>query len=84
MAIGAMDEELARATERMPFSNGFEGEAWMGAWCYRCIRYDDCNLITVSLLGRTPAAWTEVHPRGLTDRYRCSEFRGRPYTGYDQ
>lgn len=84
MSMGAVAEELARATERMPFSNGFEGEAWMGAWCYRCVHYDECALVDVAMLGRTPAAWTEVQPRGLTDRYHCAEFSKRDFRGYDQ
>lgn len=79
MSVLSMDEELNRAKPRTPFSNGFEGEHWMGEWCDRC-RHDadeSCPLLLVAFLGRTPAAWTETRPGGLADRYTCTEWEQR-------
>ena len=77
-------EEIdADARDGSPFSNGTEGEGWMANWCYRpCIqdKNDDCPLILVALMGKTPAEWME-QPRGdsgykvFGDQYHCIEFR---------
>lgn len=55
------------------FSNSTEWEIWAYGWCHKPCAKDaneDCPLLTVAVLGKTPAEWTKV---GLGD-YRCSEF----------
>ena len=76
MALLSPAEEYDRAAPHAPFSNGTEGEAWMQRWCYRCVhdRDEDCPLLTVAMIDRTPAAWTPTDPHGLADRYTCAEF----------
>ena len=86
------DEAYAAARDEAAFSNGTEGDAWMGAWCERCVHdIDDgpgCPLVLVAYMGRTPAEWFEQdHSEGwsLTDAYHCAEFRSRddPGPGYE-
>jgi hypothetical protein len=88
----------AAARPGRPFSNGTEGYAWMGSWCDECVHNDEetelwCPILTVALLGKTPAEWVEQpwgqipgRPEGetapsLTDRYHCTEFQQRPDPG---
>lgn len=74
MAVLSFDAEYQRARHRPPFSNGFEGETWMSLWCEDgCTHYDDCPLLLVAMLDRTPQAWTEREPLGL-NRYTCTEY----------
>jgi hypothetical protein len=57
------------------FSNGFEWDCWSAQWCERCARYDDCAILDEVFVDNVkPAAWTEVRPGGLADRYECREF----------
>jgi hypothetical protein len=73
----SFDEIMAEAQDEPAFSNGFEGEIWMGRWCEAPCRKDrdsDCPLIMAAFLGVTPKEWTEVEPGGLENRYHCSEF----------
>jgi hypothetical protein len=61
------------AKDEIPFSNGTSGDIWMSRWCAAPCRKDrneDCPIIMVAYMGRTPKEWTEV---GLQD-YTCSEF----------
>lgn len=66
------------------FSNGYEGEAWMAAWCARCANSsadeDGCALTDVAMLGRVPAAWTELENGSLQNRYLCRHWE--PAAGY--
>ena len=73
MALLNVDEELARAADQVPFSNGFEFDCWSSIWCEECVHYDDCPLLLVILHEKTPAAWDEVDP-GALNRYHCREF----------
>jgi hypothetical protein len=74
----------AQAADRPAFSNGTEGYAWMANWCDRCVHEADpdtnggCPLLLVSMLGKTPAQWTEVDRRSLGSQYTCSEFEAVP------
>jgi hypothetical protein len=77
MSLLSYDEERARSRNRRPFSNGFECDTWMDSWCQRCRNdtEEQCPLLTVVFADeRTPAAWTDVQPGGLADRYRCEDF----------
>lgn len=68
------DAEWARSDDRAPFSNGFEGDAWMAAWCERCKLEPDCPLLTLAMMDRTPFAWVDFQIGGLANRYQCVEF----------
>jgi len=57
-----------------PFSNGFEGETWMVAWCESCQHRSDCALLDVAYLGRTPSEWIELDPLSLRNRYFCKAW----------
>jgi hypothetical protein len=63
--------------DRVPFSNGAEGEAWMMLWCEHCVHDHDishdaagsgpgCELILAAMMGgddwRWPEAWLEPPP----------------------
>lgn len=90
------DEQIqADARPSRPFSNGTEGYAWMANWCDECVHNDEeaelwCPILTVALLGSTPAEWVEQswqqikgRPEGqlapvLGDTYHCTEFVQRP------
>lgn len=74
MAVLTFSEEMDRARMLAAFSNGFEGDAWMGHWCETCVLFDGCVLVDVALLGRTPQAWQEDQPFGLASRYVCAEY----------
>jgi hypothetical protein len=56
----------------------------MANWCDRCVHEADpdtnggCPLLLVSMLGKTPAQWTEVDRRSLGSQYTCSEFEAVP------
>lgn len=67
-------EAEAAAQKRPAFSNGFEWDCWSAAWCNECVHEDDCPLILVAMLGKTPVEWTEDEPLGLETRYVCQEF----------
>lgn len=85
------DEAFAAATDKPAFSNGTEGEGWMGLWCDRCLHdrsaHTDapadprnngligCALVAVALMSRTPVEWIERERLSLGDRYHCTEFR---------
>lgn len=67
-----------------PFSNSTEGYAWIENWCDRCIhdkparedRYEDaCQILTLSLIGKTPGEWLRQDGFRLGDQYHCIEFR---------
>lgn len=76
------DEAYAAALDKPAFSNGTEWDVWSSEWCSRCVNDtdDNCPLILVAMMGRTPSEWFE-QPRGerglicLEDRYHCVEFR---------
>lgn len=71
---------MARSRDERPFANGFEGESWMNLWCWDCqVDEDECPLIGVAMLGRTPAAWALRDPAGL-NRYTCNEYQETEYT----
>lgn len=76
MALLDLESELARASDRRPFANGYEGDCWMSLWCtYDCaVDEQTCPLIGVAMLGKTPAAWIEREPGGL-NRYTCTEHQ---------
>lgn len=83
------DDAMARSRPEPAFSNGTEGEEWMGNWCHRCLRDapfrntgrgHGCPLVLVALLDRTPAEWLDgprdEHGRySMADQYHCIEFR---------
>lgn len=75
MALLDLDGEMDRAVPRPAFANGFEGESWMSLWCVDCVNDvdNDCPLVGVALLGRTPRAWDDASP-GHLNRYVCNEF----------
>lgn len=81
------EEIAANARDGRAFSNGTEGYAWMDAWCYECVHDDEkteryCPILTLAMLGeKTPAEWVEKEPRGLRDRYECTEFEPRDDDG---
>jgi hypothetical protein len=77
MTLLSVGEEYDRALDRRPFANGHEGQSWMAAWCERCAHENTCPLLTTALLGRTPAAWTEIDPAALAGRYHCAQWRDR-------
>ncbi len=72
-----LDAELDRAEDTMPFSNSTDGYAWTDRWCGRCLKNtnDDCPLLTVALLGKTPFGWIEMHGQDLVWRYLCAEYQ---------
>ena len=57
-----------------PFSNSTDGDAWEGRWCENCAHLDDCPLLTLALIGRTPAQWRSVNPGGTHDKYECTLY----------
>jgi hypothetical protein len=75
VSLPSYEDALDRAADRMAFSNGTEGDAWMARWCYRCVHEEDCPLLLVALLGKTPASWQEQDRMSLGNQYRCIEFR---------
>lgn len=75
MALLDLVSEIARSHDGRAFANGHEGDAWMGLWCLDCVQdQDQCPLIGVALLGRTPAAWQDRDP-GSLNRYICNEYQ---------
>ncbi|WP_395109831.1 hypothetical protein [Actinomadura sp. SCN-SB] len=84
MTLPTYEQAMGTSREGAPFSNGTEGECWMGQHCYRCVNdkparegreQDGCVLILVALDQRTPAEWIEDQPFSLYHRYRCLYFR---------
>lgn len=73
MALLSIAAELDRAYPRWPFNNGYELESWSDIWCEQCTHFETCPLLTVMLMGRTPAAW-EVRDVTQLNRYTCHEF----------
>lgn len=68
------DAITADAADRRPFSNSTQWEIFSASWCWRdCVkdRDEDCPLIMVALLGKTPTEWT-VEDGTVTE---CSEFQ---------
>jgi hypothetical protein len=76
MSLPSFDDAEARAANRPAFSNGFEIDAWMDRWCYRCVHEETCPLILVAMLGKTPAEWRELNRGDLGNQYACSAFEG--------
>jgi hypothetical protein len=82
------DDVLKRSSERSPFANGTEGEAWMSAWCSRpgakCVRDEQygggpekaaCPLLDVALFeNRTPAEWGARTSAIGREMYTCSRY----------
>lgn len=66
------------------FSNSTEGDAWTAAWCGTCTncypRESGCELVDVARIGRLPAAWDELDPGSLVNRYFCHSWV--PVAGY--
>lgn len=56
------------------FANGYEGQSWEAAWCESCWHRDDCALLDVARLGRTPAEWVELERGSLRNRYFCKSW----------
>lgn len=73
MALLSFDDELDRAIQKVPFSNGFEFDSWSSIWCDECVHYEDCPLLLVILHEKTPEPWDDVRPSAL-NRYHCREF----------
>ncbi len=75
MALLDLESEMARASDGAPFANSTEGLGWMSLWCVDCVNDigDDCPLVGVALLGRTPKQWDDASP-GELNRYVCNEF----------
>lgn len=82
------DDAYQRSRDRPAFSNGTEGEVWTANWCDRCIHdkparetggEDGCALLTIAIVGRTPAEWLEHRGEdgaySLSDQYHCIMFR---------
>lgn len=78
------------AKDERPFSNGTEGYAWTDNWCGTCVHEagdNECPLLGVALMGRTPIEWIEQpwgqvrgQPEGvlapsLGDTYHCIMHR---------
>ena len=84
MSLPSFDAAMEQAADRPPFSNGFEGDAWMERWCYQCVHEANpdetgaCPILTAAMVGKTPAAWTPVDPRSLGNQYSCTEFEVVP------
>lgn len=79
-------EISAAATDGRPFSNGTEGYGWMAHWCDECTHNDEetelwCPILTVALLGKTPAEWTKRTVESEYGSYdvidTCTEFEQR-------
>lgn len=74
------EDAFARSKDTPAFSNGTEWEMWSANWCARPCTMDkneDCPLIMVALLGRTPAEWLpQPADRYPSDVYHCVMFRG--------
>lgn len=79
MTLPTYDQAWGTAREGSPFSNGTEGECWMANNCGRCINdaNEDCDLVLIALMGRTPAEWTPDKPGSLGEQYRCMYFRDK-------
>lgn len=78
MALLSFEQEYERAADERPFANGFEGESWMAHWCEMCVNSrlpDDCPLIGVALLGKTPQPWWLIDKRSLKARFACQEYQ---------
>lgn len=73
MALLSFEEELARSSDRVPFSNGYEFDCWSSMWCSDCVREPECPLLLVILHERTPALWEDRDP-GALNRYVCTGF----------
>lgn len=67
-----LESEMARAADGLPFKNSDAAEAWVNLWCLECSHFGRCALLTVAMLGRTPAAWRLREPDSL-NRYTCDE-----------
>ena len=78
MSLPSFDAALETAQDRMAFSNGFEGDAWMDRWCRQCVHEQDCPLLLVAMLGQTPAEWREVDRNSLGNQYSCQFFEQAP------
>lgn len=73
MALLNFEDELGRARDAVPFSNGFEFESWSSIWCEECRHEQTCPLLLVILHEKTPAVWEDKDPMAL-NRYHCHEF----------
>jgi hypothetical protein len=76
MSLFDFDEADERAADTTAFSNGTEADAWMARWCNRCQHEEECQLILVAMLGKTPAAWEEKDRLDLGHQYVCTAFEG--------
>lgn len=81
--MSIQDHSFDAALDKMPFSNGTEGEAWMENWCGRCVhdapaRHGDegngCPLILTAICGKTPIEWMRQPGFRLGDQYHCIYF----------
>lgn len=79
MALLSLEDELARASDKVPFANGFEFESWSSIWCEECTHYETCPLLLVILHEKTPVAWQDKNP-GALNRYHCEEFNQKDET----
>lgn len=76
-------EAWDHAEDRAAFSNGTEWECWSENWCHQCRNDslgtgnegDDCPLILVALMQRTPSEWLRQEKDRLGDRFHCIEYR---------
>src|SRR5688500_16230419 len=71
---------MARSKDVPAFSNGTEYHMWSANWCERpCVvdKNEDCPLIMIALLGRTPAESLPPHADQYpSDADNCVMFRG--------
>jgi hypothetical protein len=80
VSLPSFEDAEATAADRSPFSNGFEWDVWSARWCHRCLNdaNEDCPLILVAMLGKTPSQWVEGEILGLETRYSCNGFEDLP------
>lgn len=80
------EDALSRSSDRVPFANGTEWEAWAAGWCRgtcKPCRHDDidlggeiaCPILEVALLNeRTPAEWVDRRSALGPEMYRCTKY----------
>jgi hypothetical protein len=71
------DAAFEAAADEPAFGNGTEWDIWRARWCEKpCARDVDenCPLIMVALMERTPQEWVR-EPGSHPGDYRCTEFR---------
>lgn len=66
-------------SERHPFSNGTEWDAWSAGWCNWCADEVTCPLLDMVFInGQTPEEWRPGNEGALgPTRYFCTVYRQR-------